>query len=142
MQVVDNLNMIGKFFRPIVTFFRLCIKYIRRIIAFVIICFLGYAGALHWSAEDVKATIIEKDSKKLAGETKDSFLVGLEYEDGSGETVRISDTWIFFKWCSSDQYMRMARNGEYNMTLAGFRIRWISGFRNVISVEGIECPIF
>lgn len=52
-----------------------------------------------------------------------------------GEVLENDDSWAFLKFDSSDIYGRMDEGETYKATVAGWRIRFLSMYRNVIELE-------
>jgi hypothetical protein len=53
------------------------------------------------------------------------------------EAFQVTDSWSFLKFNSTDVYMKLKRNGRYKVKVAGWRVNFLSWYRNIISIEEV-----
>ena len=51
------------------------------------------------------------------------------------ETFKNTDSMIFGKWNSSDLYSKLREDQQYKATVAGWRIPFLSMYRNIIKLQ-------
>jgi hypothetical protein len=52
-----------------------------------------------------------------------------------GEVFENSDTFFYQKWNSSDIYGKLTVGNKYKATVYGWRIPFLSNYRNIIEIE-------
>jgi len=84
------------------------------------------------SEEYVRVTVTDKESIVVSdGKTShNKYLVYCE-----GEVFENTDSFIFSKYDSSDLQGKLVVGTEYTAQVAGWRIPWMSSYRNIISVQ-------
>lgn len=65
----------------------------------------------------------------------DKYLIYTLDSNGKPHTFENTDTWIWFKFNSSDVYAKIQDGQSYNFSIVGFRIPFLSMYPNIISVE-------
>ena len=89
----------------------------------------------HATRETVAITV--KDKERIvtgSGETLSSkYLVF-----ASNETFENSDAWFSLKFSSSDLQGKLERGRDYSVVVYGWRIPFLSMYRNIVSVNSLE----
>jgi hypothetical protein len=57
-----------------------------------------------------------------------------------GEVFTVTDTLAFLRWDASDRYGRLKEGKRFRVEVAGWRVGFLSWYRNVISLEEIAPP--
>lgn len=93
----------------------------------------AYPFAYRFSEDNVslfvkdKETTVVKYNKESA---KNKYLIFT-----GSEVFEITDTILFFRWNSSDLYRYLTVGNTYNCRVAGWRIPFLSSYRNLIDCE-------
>ncbi len=70
-----------------------------------------------------------------AGENSRSYYLVWTKE---GEVFCVTDTWSFMRFDSSDRYGRLRENCRVKANVAGWRIPFLSWYRNIVEIEDIQ----
>lgn len=81
--------------------------------------------------EQVTITITDKDVKRY--DDSDKYLIYTE-----NGTFEITDTVAYWRWDSSDLYGRIEIGKTYTATICGWRIPFLSSYKNIIEVDEIN----
>lgn len=94
-------------------------------ITLVIIFFtsLAYSNAV----DDVTITVQEKE-RVVNGESSKYLIYTAE------EVFENTDSFVFLKYDSSDLYKDLKVNHTYKVMVAGWRIKFLSSYRNIIKI--------
>ncbi len=57
-----------------------------------------------------------------------------------GEVFAVLDTWSFLRWDSSDRYGQLREGSRVSAKVAGWRIPFLSAYRNVVVIDGVAPP--
>src|SRR6056297_850388 len=98
-------------------------------IAIIVLASGLLAAAYYSSAEETQITVVEKITKYHGGDEK--YLVSTE----SGEIFEIADTIAFLRFDSSNVYFSLEEGQTYTCKVAGWRIPFLSMYRNIIEVK-------
>lgn len=102
------------------------------IVLFITFWFAGMPILYRLSEDYVVITVSEKE--RITEATGDSrYLIFSE----SGEVFENTDSLTFFKWNSSDIYGKLREGQRYRVRVAGWRIPFFSGYRNIIDADEI-----
>lgn len=93
------------------------------------LCIGGCAVANH-KEYDQTFTVTGKENVKSGNSGK--YLV---YTDKT--TYEIEDSWIFWRWDSSDVYGKIEIGKTYTATLQGYRVPFLSWYQNIIDPKVI-----
>lgn len=107
-----------------------CLQWIIAIAMIVIIlsfCIGGCANALH-SEHGKVFTVTGKENVKSG-----KYLVY-----NSNTTYEIEDSWIHWRWDSSDVYGKIEVGKTYKATLQGYRVPFLSWYPNIINPKEIR----
>ncbi|ANQ47991.1 DUF1523 family protein [Flammeovirga yaeyamensis] len=66
------------------------------------------------------------------------YLIYTMDEKGKAHVFENIDTWIWFKFNSSDVYAKIQQNKTYNFSIVGFRFPIFSMYPNIITVEEVN----
>lgn len=81
--------------------------------------------------EQVTITITDKDVKRY--DDSDKYLIYTE-----NGTFEITDTVAYWRWDSSDLYSRIEIGKTYTATICGWRIPFLSSYKNIIEINEIN----
>lgn len=102
-----------------------------KIILLIALLLVGYIF-LYQSSKD-RITVLIKDKERITTGSKENisskYLVYTE-----GEVFENTDALMFFKWDSSDLQNELDVGGEYKVLVVGWRIPFLSTYRNIIRV--------
>lgn len=112
-------------------------KNITSILVFVGIILLIFNVAfferLYITDESVEITVMSKE--RVNKGTDSYYLVSVEYDDGTRDMVKNTDTLQFFKFDSSILQSKLDVGSTYLVTLSGWRSGLFSSYRNIIRIE-------
>ncbi|NLR94119.1 MULTISPECIES: DUF1523 family protein [Flammeovirga] len=66
------------------------------------------------------------------------YLVYTMDDKGKAHVFENVDTWLWFKFNSSDVYAKIQSNKKYNFSVVGFRIPIFSMYPNIITIEEVS----
>lgn len=98
----------------------------------VAILLFGYPIAYCTSAETIEVTISDKE-RITTGSGKSISSKFLVYSED--EVFENSDSWLFFKFASSDLQNDLKIDSTYKVKVAGWRVPFLSWYRNVLSIQ-------
>lgn len=78
----------------------------------------------------LQVTHKEREIKGIGGSARGKYMVYT-----AAEVFECTDSLVFFKWDSSDVYRDIEVGGEYVCRVAGWRIPFLSAYRNIIRME-------
>ena len=100
-------------------------------VAIIVLVLIGYVCMVYFTREDVTfdvtktERVVDKDSSKYLIYTKN-------------ETFENTDTIWYLKFNSSDIYGKIKNDKKYSATVYGFRIQFLSMYRNIIDIKEIR----
>ncbi len=99
-----------------------------------ILLFLGVFIAIAWGlvstwAEDTEFTVTKTERHE------DGYY--LVYTEDSG-TFKVADSWIPWRWDSSDEYGKIEVGNSYTADTYGWRIPFFSSYENIFNAEVVE----
>ncbi len=102
------------------------------IIIVIAVLLFAYPVGYKNSSETINITVKEKERAVTgSGNSMSSkFLVYCE-----GEVFENTDSWMFFKFNSSDLENELEAGKTYTVTVAGWRIPFWSSYRNIIEIH-------
>lgn len=110
-----------------------CIVPILLIIAIII----GIFSFVSYNSEkEYTVTVTDKIVKNYDDDSK--YLIFTEDGEGNTQTYEIEDTWLRFRWDSSDMYGKLKVGEKYNIKTIGWRVQFFSWYENIISAEVVE----
>lgn len=95
------------------------------VIVLLFLCCLGGCAINAHREYDQTFTVTGKENVKSGNSGK--YLV---YTDKT--TLEVSDTWIFWRFDSSDVYGRIQIGKTYTATLQGYRVPFLSWYQNIL----------
>ncbi len=105
----------------------------RKLILFVIFALIMLYPSLYWfSSEEVTITIKDKE-RVVTGSGEEMSSKYLIYSET--EVFENTDSWLYFKFNSSDVYGGLQYEKTYTVKVAGWRSPFLSMYRNIISIE-------
>lgn len=106
------------------------------IFALIFVVSIVYSIIERNSAEDLVVKVTDKErivETNSDGKTKSKYLIFTDHE-----TFENTDTILFGKFNSSDLYGSIEIGKTYEMTVVGWRVPFLSMYRNVIKVQLIN----
>lgn len=91
-----------------------------------------YGVAYHTSSENLVITVKDKE-RITTGSGEDLESKYLVY--GEEEVFENTDSWLFFKFSSSDFQGELEVGKTYNVKVAGWRIPFMSSYRNIVEIK-------
>ena len=85
---------------------------------------------------DITVTVTEKTVKN--GEDSGKYLVFGEDENGIVHTFEITDSWLRFRFNSSDVYASIKPGNKYKFTVGGSRNHLLSWYPNIYEYKLLE----
>jgi len=100
------------------------------IVAIILIIFgsIVYSVSYHNSVDEVSVTVVDKERINTTKSGK--FLIY-----GQDEVFENTDSYVFLKFTSADLQRDLIVGETYTVKVAGWRIPFLSMFRNIITVE-------
>lgn len=98
------------------------------IIILFLVFFVGIPAAHHLSQEEIQITVVK--TERVSNKESSRYLIFTE-----NETFENTDSWMFLKFDSSDLYGQLKTDSTYNVKVAGWRIKMLSSYRNIISIQ-------
>ena len=92
---------------------------------------IGMIGFPYWTADTVTFTVSEKE--RIMSRNSSKYLVFTE-----SEVFENSDSLMRWKWGSSDLYGELKEGATYKADVYGWRIPFLSMYRNIVSVTKSE----
>lgn len=113
-------------------------KVIAAIIAVSIVA--GIGGCLHMTAyNDHTYTITVTDKERVnANNAVSKYLIFGTDENGDNKVFENTDSFLRFKFNSSDIYGEMEVGKTYEITVIGYRVPFFSAYENIIEIEEIS----
>ena len=108
-------------------------------IAFAIVFTVGgiiFSIAANYNEQDYVVTVTDKDVKNYTDKSK--YLVFTKTEDGETRVFSVEDSFLRFRWNSSDVYGEIEVGKMYRFTVVGFRFEILSMYENIIDFEEIS----
>ena len=101
------------------------------LILILVLCIGGCKGIIYHTTQDtIQVVVTEKE--RVVSENSSKYLIFTE-----NETFKNTDTIWAWKWNSSDLYGKIKKGGEYKMRVYGFRVGFLSWYRNIVDFEEI-----
>lgn len=89
----------------------------------------------HSISETFVVTVDDKWTKRTP-DGDDKYYVSVRPKDGSKiEVMEIDDEWTYMQWASADLYANLQRGAEHNVTVTGWRVPFLSWFRNIVRIQ-------
>lgn len=90
----------------------------------------------HTNTNTYTAYVIEKEVKNEKNSSK--YLIFTELENGERKVFQNTDSWLRFKFDSSDYYSEIQQGESYQFDVYGFRIPFLSRYENIIGIEKVS----
>lgn len=81
----------------------------------------------------ITVTHRERITQQSENSTRSYYLVWSH----EGEVFKVTDDWRFFTWNSSDRYSQLKEGTVAQVKVAGWRIPFLSWYRNIVEVQAI-----
>jgi len=109
---------------------------------------LSICGPLYsyHGTETVRVTVTDKTVKRYEG--TDKYIVNADMGDGKVEVFENTDAGLPFHWKydhwkydSSNVQAQLQKGKTYDVDVYGWRIPYLSMYRNIVGVEEVEAPV-
>jgi hypothetical protein len=98
--------------------------------------FITYISCYRWSLKPAQFTVDRREQVvKGSGDSTQSYYLVWSQE---GEVFTVNDSWSFLIWDSSDRYGKLHEKAKIKAKVAGWRVPFLSWYRNVIAIEEID----
>lgn len=102
------------------------------LISVIVIVIFTYPTMYYVSSDTIEITIESKE-RVVTGSGDSISSKYLIYTDKG--VFECTDSWLFFKFNSSDIYSKLKDGKTYKVHVAGWRIQFFSSYKNIISIE-------
>jgi len=99
--------------------------------AIAVVVIMAYPILYRLSSDTITVTVKSKE-RAIKGHGKEARGKYMIY--CKEEVLECTDSWTFMKFNSSDQYAKLCKDKKYRVFVAGWRIPFMSMYRNVIRV--------
>ena len=96
------------------------------------ILFIAFPAAYHISSETIEITVTDKE-RISSGPSSDRIEKYLVYTQD--ESFENTDSWMFFKFSSSDLQGKLMNDSTYSVKVAGWRVPFLSSYRNIVKIN-------
>jgi hypothetical protein len=88
------------------------------------------------SSEQITFTVARRErvTESSSDSVKSYYLVWSR----EGEVFEVTDDWAFLTWNSSDRYGQLQEGGIVNAKVAGWRVPFLSWYRNIVEVQSVK----
>ncbi|AZQ61669.1 DUF1523 family protein [Flammeovirga pectinis] len=108
------------------------------VVVFFFICWIFPKVNRRTVTATVNKTERIRGSVKQGEQHNDKYLIYALDANNKPHTFQNTDTWIWFKFNSSDVYAEIQDGKKYDFSIVGFRIPFLSMYPNIISVSKPE----
>lgn len=115
-------------------------RIITKMVIFAVLAMAAFSAASCYERETVEVTVIGKERvEQGSGDFRTSrYLIMTENESGQVEVFENTDSIVFLKMNSSDVQAKAREGKRVRMEVYGYRIPFLSMYRNVVSIERLE----
>ncbi len=106
--------------------------------AIILAPFVLYITSYRASRTTVEFTVDRRE--RVTGGSGDSVRSYYLVWTKEGEVYTVTDSWSFLRWDASDRYGRLQEGKHFRAQVAGWRVGFLSWYRNVIEFEEIAPP--
>lgn len=97
-----------------------------------------YVPSYRASLSPVEFTVDRRERVvKGSGDSTQSYYLVWSKE---GEVYCVTDSWSFMSFDSSDRYGKLHEGSKITAKVAGWRVRFLSWYRNVIEIADVKSP--
>lgn len=96
------------------------------------VCLIGLLPAAYINSKS-SASITVTDKERITEQKNSYYLVY-----GADKTYSIKDSFLFWRFNSSDLYGRLERGKTYECEVVGFRLPFFSTYQNILSCKGVN----
>ena len=94
---------------------------------------IGLAFLPVFWTDTVEGVVIGKTVQRSSSEGGDNYLIATK-----SETMQVVDTWVYWNFNSSDDYMLITEGKKYRFSVYGFRIPFLSMYRGIYAYEELS----
>ncbi len=102
------------------------------IIITIVVVFIGYGVAYAFTTGHETITVKEKEVKYSGDDAK--YLIGTE----DGQVFQITDSWVKWRFDSSNLYMEIEEGETYRINTQGWRFGFLSDYKNILEIKLAE----
>lgn len=114
------------------------IRYIFTVVIVGILLFSVIVLPFFYSFNETQYTIMITDKERVNSGSLSKYLVFGEDENGELLVFQNTDNLLRGKWNSSDIYGKLKIGNTYRVKVVGYRIPFLSSYKNIISYEETE----
>lgn len=114
------------------------IRYIFTVVIVGILLFSVIVLPFFYSFNETQYTIMITDKERVNSGSSSKYLVFGEDENGELLVFQNTDNLLRGKWNSSDIYGKLKIGNTYRVKVVGYRIPFLSSYKNIISYEETE----
>ena len=103
------------------------------LIIIIIVAMLGAAAIIPFATEDTTTFTVRDKERVITGTGENMSSKYLVFTES--ETFKNSDCMVRGKWNSSDVYSQLQPGTTYTATVYGWRIPFMSSYRNILTVS-------
>lgn len=104
-------------------------------VAIITAIVVGNYGYAKWTVDNFNGTV---QNTVLCGSEKTHYCVVVAKDDGTEEVLENTDSVWWGKWNSADFQAHFEPNKKFHFTVYGWRIPFLTAFRNVVGAEPLE----
>lgn len=111
---------------------------IKIVVFFLII--IGFLYLFEYSPKTYTVTVTEKErvTQKNGDEYTSKYLIFCDGENGESLVFENTDTIFHLKFNSSNVYGQLKEGKQYEITVVGVRIPFLSTYQNIIKIKEIK----
>jgi hypothetical protein len=106
------------------------------LVIFVIV--IGLLAFPHLKRKDYVVTVTSLQVKRPGLKKKEIYLVFTKLDSVTVKVFKNTDSWIEFKWNSSDIQAKLEPNKKYKLRIYGWRIPFLSKYENIVDVTPLS----
>lgn len=108
--------------------------------AFIVLFILIFGGnaAMEYATVERGVQFTVNSLERVVTQDSSKYMVFAERDNGDVEVFQNTDSVPMFKWNSSDIQAKLKPGKKYTATVTGWRIQFLSMYRNIVSVEEVK----
>lgn len=110
-----------------------------KVAAFLLLV-IGFLYLFEYKPTTYTVTVTDKErvTQKSGDEYTSKYLIFCDGENGESLVFENTDTVFHFKFNSSNIYEQLKEGKQYEITVVGVRIPFLSTYQNIIKIKEIE----
>ena len=110
------------------------------LVTLVVLAVIGGCGACtgisHLDRETYRGTVTDKE--RVIQHRRSKYLIFTELEDNSVRVFQNTDSWLEWKFGSSDMYAGIKKGKMYDFKTYGWRVPFLSWYENIIDAKEVK----